>query len=102
MAHNCSCTCTYAFVSVFVFLFMSSAAVAFVIYVLLSSYLNDWQERGHLEAHELNTLFGNIQEVYDFNVILLSELEQSGTEPIKIAKCFIKLQDEFDAYTQYW
>lgn len=67
-----------------------------------SSYLNDWQERGHLEAHELNTLFGNIQEVYDFSVILLSELEQSGTEPIKIAKCFIKLQDKFDAYTQYW
>lgn len=67
-----------------------------------NSYLNDWQERGHLEAHELNTLFGNIQEVYDFSVILLNELEQSGTEPIKIAKCFIKLQDKFDAYTQYW
>lgn len=65
-------------------------------------YLNDWQDRGHLEANELHTLFGNIQEVYDFSVILLNELEHSGTEPIKIAKCFIKLRDEFDAYTQYW
>ncbi|XP_055319453.1 uncharacterized protein LOC129577054 isoform X2 [Sitodiplosis mosellana] len=68
---------------------------------VIRGYLNDWQERGHLEAQELNTLFGNIQEVYDFNVILLRELEQSGTEPNKIAKSFIKLQDKFDAYTQY-
>lgn len=71
-------------------------------YVTLRRYFNDWQERGHLEPTDLNTLFGNIQEVYEFNVILLNELEQSGSEPIKIAKCFIKLRDEFDAYTQYW
>lgn len=65
-------------------------------------YLNDWKERACLKDDDLHTLFGNIQEVYDFNVILLRELEQSGMEPAKIAKCFIKLQDQFDAYTQYW
>lgn len=66
------------------------------------SYLNDWKERACLKIDELKILFGNIQDVYDFNVILLAELEQSGMEPLKIAKCFIKLQDKFDAYTQYW
>lgn len=73
-----------------------------ICFVFICSYLNDWQKQGHLEQDDLNTLFGNIEEVYDFNVILLGELEQSGSEPFKIAECFIKLQDEFDAYTQYW
>lgn len=65
-------------------------------------YLNDWKERSCLESSQLNLLFGNIVEVYDFNMILLDELKSSGMEPARIAKCFIKLHDQFDAYTQYW
>lgn len=65
-------------------------------------YLNDWKERSCLESDQLNLLFGNIEDVCDFNMILLDELKSSGMEPTRIAKCFIKLQDQFDAYTHYW
>lgn len=65
-------------------------------------YLNDWRERDCLKETELRTLFGNIQQVYDFSKILLHELEVAGTDPARIAKCFIRLNDEFDAYTTYW
>lgn len=65
-------------------------------------YLNDWRERGCLRPDELETLFGNIQDVYDSSVILLAELEQSGLKAAKIADCFIRLKDKFDAYTHYW
>lgn len=71
-------------------------------FILKFRYLNDWKEQACLKTDELNTLFGNIQQVYDFNVILLGELELSGMDPAKIAKCFIKLKDKFDAYTHYW
>lgn len=65
--------------------------------------MKNWQDRDHLEPAKLNTLFGNIEAVYEFSAKLLTELEQSGTEPVKIAKCFIKQQDEFQyAYTHYW
>lgn len=47
-------------------------------------------------------LFGNIEQVYDFNMILLNELKSSGMEAVRLAKCFIKLHDQFDAYTHYW
>lgn len=65
-------------------------------------YLQNWQEREHLEQEKLDILFGNIEAVYEFSAKLLLDLEQSGTEPVKIAKCFIRQQDEFHAYTHYW
>lgn len=65
-------------------------------------YLNDWRERACLDVADLNLLFGNIEQVCDFNMILLDELKSSGMEPSGISNCFIKLQNQFDAYTQYW
>lgn len=65
-------------------------------------YLNDWKERSCLESDQLNMLFGNIEQVCDFNMILLEDLKSSGMEPARIAKCFINLHDQFDAYTHYW
>lgn len=64
--------------------------------------MNDWKERACLRADELETLFINIQDVYDSSVMLLGELEQCGLTPAKIADCFIRLEHKFDAYTHYW
>lgn len=66
------------------------------------SYLHEWRERDCLKADELKVLFGNIEDVYEFSIILLNELEQSGLDPTKISNCFIRLQDHFNVYTKYW
>jgi len=65
-------------------------------------YLGDWQERACLKVDELQILFSNIQEIYNFNSILLKRLINASNDPIQIAKCFIELKDGFDVYTVYW
>jgi len=65
-------------------------------------YLQDWKERACLKVDELHTLFGNIQEVYEFNSSLLEKLIESQADPQKISKCFIEAHERFDVYTTYW
>ncbi|KAG4067613.1 hypothetical protein HA402_005385 [Bradysia odoriphaga] len=68
---------------------------------VIKGYLQDWKERACLKLDELKTLFSNIEDVFDFNSILLKQLLNSGTDPVKIAKCFLSMKDRFDAYTVY-
>lgn len=70
--------------------------------ILYFSYLEDWKERACLKLDELKVLFSNIQDIYEFNSQLLKRLVNSGMDPIKIAKCFIELRQEFRIYTTYW
>lgn len=70
--------------------------------VTLFSYLLDWKERACLRLDELQILFANIEEIYEFNSMLLQQLINSGMEPAKIAKCFINLRERFNVYTTYW
>lgn len=65
-------------------------------------YLKDWKERACLSKEDLQVLFSNIQEVYDFNFELLQNLVRAGMDPVQIAKCFIDMKDRFNAYTTYW
>lgn len=69
---------------------------------IINGYLNEWREGKLLPEEELKILFNNIEEVFAFNKILLEELVNCGLDPVKIAKCFIDLKDQFIVYTQYW
>ncbi|XP_047657720.1 pleckstrin homology domain-containing family G member 3 isoform X4 [Tachysurus fulvidraco] len=46
-------------------------------------------------------LFGNIEDIYEFNSELLQELELCKNDPVAIARCFVLKRDYFEIYTQY-
>ncbi|XP_061407532.1 pleckstrin homology domain-containing family G member 3-like [Lethenteron reissneri] len=54
-----------------------------------------------LPNDDVNTLFGNIKEIYKFNSELLGELEDCGSDPVAIAECFVEKSGGFEIYTQY-
>ncbi|XP_070504380.1 uncharacterized protein GEFmeso [Chironomus tepperi] len=68
---------------------------------IIKGYLQDWKERACLKVDELDTLFSNIQEIYEFNSSLLEKLIESKIDPHKISKCFIEAHERFDVYTTY-
>ncbi|XP_032870403.1 pleckstrin homology domain-containing family G member 3-like [Amblyraja radiata] len=53
-----------------------------------------------LQPDEVNTLFCNIEDIYQFNSELLDDLERSK-DPIGVAECFVDRSEEFDIYTLY-
>ncbi|XP_051900290.1 pleckstrin homology domain-containing family G member 3 isoform X2 [Pristis pectinata] len=53
-----------------------------------------------LQPDEVNTLFCNIEDIYQFNSELLEDLE-SCKDPIGVAECFVERSEEFDIYTLY-
>lgn len=69
---------------------------------IINGYLNDWREKQSLPEDDLKIIFSNIEEVYEFNKILLKQLVNCGLDPDKIARCFIDLKDQFNVYTEYW
>ncbi|XP_023203457.1 pleckstrin homology domain-containing family G member 3 isoform X4 [Xiphophorus maculatus] len=46
-------------------------------------------------------LFGNIEDIYEFNSELLQDLERCDNDPVAIASCFVSKSEDFDIYTQY-
>ncbi|XP_058836402.1 uncharacterized protein LOC131692982 [Topomyia yanbarensis] len=68
---------------------------------IIKGYLQDWKERACLKVDELEVLFSNIQEIWDFNSRLLASLDETKGDPVKISGCFIDLHDNFDCYTTY-
>ncbi|KAB5540195.1 hypothetical protein PHYPO_G00099100 [Pangasianodon hypophthalmus] len=46
-------------------------------------------------------LFGNIEDIYEFNSELLQELDLCKNDPVSIARCFVLKSDYFEIYTQY-
>ncbi|XP_039454498.1 pleckstrin homology domain-containing family G member 3 isoform X4 [Oreochromis aureus] len=46
-------------------------------------------------------LFGNIEDIYEFNSELLQDLDQCDNDPVAIARCFVMKSEYFDIYTQY-
>ncbi|EDW01735.1 GH21609 [Drosophila grimshawi] len=68
---------------------------------VIKGYLLDWKERACLRLDELQILFANIEEIYEFNSMLLQQLINSNMEPGRIAKCFINLRERFNVYTTY-
>uniref|UniRef100_UPI003AB08354 pleckstrin homology domain-containing family G member 3 n=1 Tax=Centroberyx gerrardi TaxID=166262 RepID=UPI003AB08354 len=46
-------------------------------------------------------LFGNIEDIYEFNSELLQDLDRCDLDPVAIARCFVLKSEYFDIYTQY-
>ncbi|XP_072405643.1 uncharacterized protein [Chiloscyllium punctatum] len=53
-----------------------------------------------LQPDEVNTLFCNIEDIYQFNSELLVDLE-SCKDAVEVAECFVERSEEFDIYTLY-
>ncbi|KAL4661000.1 pleckstrin homology domain-containing family G member 1 [Arapaima gigas] len=54
-----------------------------------------------LGPEEKGALFGNIEDIYNFNSELLRELEKCNADPVSIAECFVAKSEQFHIYTQY-
>ncbi|XP_066550862.1 pleckstrin homology domain-containing family G member 3 isoform X2 [Amia ocellicauda] len=46
-------------------------------------------------------LFGNIEDIYEFNSELLQSLDMCENDPVAIARCFVDKSEYFEIYTQY-
>ncbi|XP_077408104.1 pleckstrin homology domain-containing family G member 3-like [Vanacampus margaritifer] len=46
-------------------------------------------------------LFGNIEDIYEFNSELLQDLDLCQRDAVGVARCFVIKSDYFDIYTQY-
>ncbi|XP_060711990.1 uncharacterized protein plekhg2 [Hemiscyllium ocellatum] len=53
-----------------------------------------------LQPDEVNTLFCNIEDIYQFNSELLVDLE-TCKDAVEVAECFVERSEEFDIYTLY-
>ncbi|XP_074872838.1 pleckstrin homology domain-containing family G member 2 isoform X2 [Carettochelys insculpta] len=69
---------------------------------IVEDYLGCIIDCGHLplKPEQVNTLFCNIEDIYEFNSELLEELESSSSAHA-IAECFVQRSEEFDIYTLY-
>nr|XP_039258912.1 uncharacterized protein LOC120335475 isoform X1 [Styela clava] len=54
-----------------------------------------------IPPHDVDDLFGNIRDIYDFNRNLLSELEACEGDPGEVAQCFVSKDEDFKVYTEY-
>ncbi|XP_068565269.1 pleckstrin homology domain-containing family G member 3 [Cebidichthys violaceus] len=46
-------------------------------------------------------LFGNIEDIYEFNSELLQSLDLCDNDPVAVARCFVLKSEYFEIYTQY-
>eukprot|EP00062_Callorhinchus_milii_P008654 gi/632951600/ref/XP_007891392.1/ PREDICTED: pleckstrin homology domain-containing family G member 3-like [Callorhinchus milii] len=50
---------------------------------------------------QVSSLFGNIEDIYEFNSDLLQDLDSCNHDPVAVAKCFVDKSHYFEIYTQY-
>ncbi|XP_019130709.2 pleckstrin homology domain-containing family G member 3 isoform X3 [Larimichthys crocea] len=54
-----------------------------------------------IRPEQVCALFGNIEDIYEFNSELLQSLDMCENDPVAIARCFVDKSDYFEIYTQY-
>nr|XP_040054954.1 LOW QUALITY PROTEIN: pleckstrin homology domain-containing family G member 3 [Gasterosteus aculeatus aculeatus] len=54
-----------------------------------------------IQPEQVCGLFGNIEDIYEFNSELLQSLDMCESDPVAIARCFVDKREYFDIYTQY-
>ncbi|TRY84450.1 hypothetical protein DNTS_035813 [Danionella cerebrum] len=54
-----------------------------------------------IKPEQVCALFGNIEDIYEFNSELLQSLDMCDGDPVAIARCFVIQREYFDIYTQY-
>ncbi|XP_061700147.1 pleckstrin homology domain-containing family G member 3 isoform X2 [Syngnathoides biaculeatus] len=54
-----------------------------------------------IRPDQVCALFGNIEDIYEFNSELLQSLDMCENDPVAIAQCFVDKSEYFEIYTQY-
>ncbi|XP_024127348.1 pleckstrin homology domain-containing family G member 3 isoform X2 [Oryzias melastigma] len=54
-----------------------------------------------IRPEQVCALFGNIEDIYEFNSELLQSLDMCESDPVAVAQCFVNKSDYFEIYTQY-
>ncbi|XP_067428791.1 pleckstrin homology domain-containing family G member 3-like isoform X2 [Thunnus thynnus] len=54
-----------------------------------------------IRPEQVCALFGNIEDIYEFNSELLQALDLCDNDPVAVARCFVMKSEYFDIYTQY-
>ncbi|XP_068610231.1 pleckstrin homology domain-containing family G member 3-like [Brachionichthys hirsutus] len=54
-----------------------------------------------IRPEQVCALFGNIEDIYEFNSELLQALDLCHNDPVAIARCFVMKSEYFEIYTQY-
>ncbi|XP_033498313.2 pleckstrin homology domain-containing family G member 3 isoform X1 [Epinephelus lanceolatus] len=54
-----------------------------------------------IRPEQVCALFGNIEDIYEFNSELLQSLDMCENDPVAIARCFVHKSEYFEIYTQY-
>ncbi|XP_071354770.1 pleckstrin homology domain-containing family G member 3-like isoform X5 [Trachinotus anak] len=54
-----------------------------------------------IQPEQVCALFGNIEDIYEFNSELLQSLDMCENDPVAIARCFVDKSEYFEIYTQY-
>ncbi|XP_062266857.1 pleckstrin homology domain-containing family G member 3-like isoform X2 [Platichthys flesus] len=54
-----------------------------------------------IRPEQVCSLFGNIEDIYEFNSELLQDLDQCDHDPVGVARCFVLKSEYFEIYTQY-
>uniref|UniRef100_A0A8C6UL14 DH domain-containing protein n=1 Tax=Neogobius melanostomus TaxID=47308 RepID=A0A8C6UL14_9GOBI len=54
-----------------------------------------------IQPDQVCALFGNIEDIYEFNSELLQSLDMCQRDPVAIAQCFVDKSESFEIYTQY-
>ncbi|XP_028461412.1 pleckstrin homology domain-containing family G member 3 [Perca flavescens] len=54
-----------------------------------------------IRPEQVCSLFGNIEDIYEFNSELLQDLDHCHNDPVAVARCFVLKSEYFEIYTQY-
>ncbi|XP_030855466.1 uncharacterized protein LOC100891485 isoform X4 [Strongylocentrotus purpuratus] len=54
-----------------------------------------------LSQEKFDTLYCNLEDIHSFNRELLADLEECDEDPVKVADCFLEVEDDFCIYTKY-
>ncbi|XP_070705936.1 pleckstrin homology domain-containing family G member 3 [Pempheris klunzingeri] len=54
-----------------------------------------------IRPEQVCSLFGNIEDIYEFNSELLQDLDLCHSDPVGVARCFVMKSEYFHIYTQY-
>uniref|UniRef100_A0A3Q4G5G0 Pleckstrin homology domain-containing family G member 3-like n=1 Tax=Neolamprologus brichardi TaxID=32507 RepID=A0A3Q4G5G0_NEOBR len=70
---------------------------------IVEDYLAHIIDIGNLpiRPEQVCALFGNIEDIYEFNSELLESLDMCENDPVAIAQCFVNKSEYFEIYTQY-
>ncbi|KAF7665019.1 hypothetical protein LDENG_00158480 [Lucifuga dentata] len=70
---------------------------------IVEDYLAHIIDTGNLpiKPEQVCALFGNIEDIYEFNSELLQSLDMCENDPVAIARCFVDKSEYFEIYTQY-